>query len=106
MKSAYPCDHFLAIRDVKPSSPDGCEECLRIGSPWVHLRVCLTCGHVGCCDDSPLRHATAHFHGTGHPVMKSFEPGETWGWCYADEAVYDPVPGPATRRHIAPPKAR
>ncbi|HEX7605170.1 MAG TPA: UBP-type zinc finger domain-containing protein [Usitatibacter sp.] len=106
MKGDFPCDHFLAIRDVKPSSLEGCEECLRVGSPWVHLRVCLTCGHVGCCDDSPLRHATAHFHGTGHPVIKSFEPGETWGWCYADEAACDPVPGPSTRRHIAPPKAR
>src|SRR5450432_1096882 len=76
MSNPVPCPHFLEIRDVKPSSLEGCEECLRIGSPWVHLRVCLTCGHVGCCDDSPLRHATAHFGSTSHPVIKSFEPGE------------------------------
>jgi hypothetical protein len=97
------CRHFLAVHDVKPSSTRGCEECLAIGSPWVHLRVCLTCGHVGCCDDSPMRHATAHFRATQHPVIKSFEPGETWGWCYVDQAFEDPVPGPETRRHIAPP---
>jgi uncharacterized UBP type Zn finger protein len=106
MADPFPCAHFLAIRDVKPSSLEGCEECLRIGSPWVHLRTCLTCGHVGCCDSSPMRHATAHFHKTAHPVVKSFEPGETWGWCYADEAGHDPVPGPVTRRHIPPPRER
>ncbi|MGZ5047289.1 MAG: ubiquitin carboxyl-terminal hydrolase 14 [Usitatibacter sp.] len=98
-----PCRHFEEIHDVSPSPPDGCAECLRAGTPWVHLRVCLTCGHVGCCDDSPMRHASAHFDGTAHPVMKSYEPGETWGWCYVDEAALDPVPGPAARRHFAPP---
>jgi hypothetical protein len=103
MSTPLPCDHFVATHDVKPASLAGCEECLRVGSPWVHLRLCLTCGHVGCCDDSPLRHATAHFAGTSHPVIKSFEPGETWGWCYLDEVVHDPVPGPTPRHHIAPP---
>jgi uncharacterized UBP type Zn finger protein len=100
----YPCGHFREIREVTPATPLGCEECLAMKSEWVHLRVCLTCGHVGCCDDSPMRHATAHFHATQHPVIKSFEPGETWGWCYVDEADHDPVPGPSTRRHIAPPR--
>ena len=103
MSSPFPCRHFLAIGDVHPSSTAGCEECLKLGSPWVHLRICMSCGHVGCCDDSPLRHATAHFRKTRHPVMKSYEPGETWGWCYADEVAYDPVPGPSPRHHVAPP---
>ena len=106
MSSPYPCAHFLAIRDVEPASTMGCEDCLKVGSPWVHLRVCLTCGHVGCCDSSPLRHASAHARKASHPVVKSFEPGETWGWCYVDEVDYDPVPGPTPRRHIAPPGSR
>ena len=78
------CEHLEEIRDVTPSA-NGCEECLKIGSPWVHLRLCLTCGHVGCCDSSPNRHATKHFHATGHPIVRSFQPGENWAWCYADE---------------------
>lgn len=89
----YPCAHFSRAQPVTPSTPQGCEECLGGGTDWVHLRLCLTCGHVGCCDDSPMRHATAHFHATHHPVIKSFEPGETWGWCYVDEVMHDPVPG-------------
>ena len=100
------CSHILAIEDVTPSSTRGCEECLKVGSPWVHLRLCLTCGNVGCCDDSPLKHATAHFHETSHPVIKSFEPGEDWGWCYVDKVMYDVVPGPSPRHHIAPPARR
>jgi uncharacterized UBP type Zn finger protein len=63
----------------------GCEDCLKIGGKWVHLRICLTCGHVGCCDSSPHRHATAHFHATKHPVITSGEAGETWAYCYADD---------------------
>ena len=106
MSIPLPCPHFSEIREVVPSSTKGCEECLKVGSPWVHLRICLTCGHVGCCDDSPLKHATAHFHKSKHPVMKSFEPDEAWGWCYVDEVMYEPVPGPAPRRHIAPPMKR
>jgi Zn-finger in ubiquitin-hydrolases and other protein len=93
-----PCAHIKLIADVTASA-DGCEDCLAIGSDWVHLRLCLICGHVGCCDDSPNRHATAHFHATGHPVMRSHEPGEDWGWCYVDELMYDPMPAAATRRH-------
>jgi len=66
---------------------DGCEECLQARDEWVHLRLCLTCGHVGCCDDSENKHATAHFHLTGHPVIESLEPGEGWRWCYVDEVL-------------------
>ena len=76
------------IRDVTPSAL-GCEECLKIGSQWVHLRLCRTCGHVGCCDASPNRHATKHFHATGHPVIEGYDPPEGWGWCYVDEVVLD-----------------
>jgi len=82
------CSHLHTIRPVTPSA-QGCEECLAMGSEWVHLRLCLTCGHVGCCDDSANRHATKHFQSSGHPVMQSFEPGETWKWCYVDEV---PIP--------------
>jgi uncharacterized UBP type Zn finger protein len=80
-----PDPHLSAVRPVTPSAP-GCEDCLRIGSFWVHLRLCLTCGHVGCCDSSPNRHARAHFHTTAHPIIQSFEPGEDWRWCYVHEA--------------------
>jgi hypothetical protein len=79
--------HLVLVRDdVVPRSPEGCEECLRIGSPWVHLRLCLTCGHVGCCDSSPNKHARHHAGLVGHPIVRSFEPGEDWRWCYVDEA--------------------
>ena len=78
------CKHLGQIRDVTPSA-DGCEDCLQIGATWVHLRLCLECGHVGCCDSSPNRHATKHFHKARHPIVRSFEPGETWRWCYVDE---------------------
>jgi hypothetical protein len=64
---------------------DGCEDCLREGSKWLHLRICLSCGHVGCCDDSPRAHATAHAGASGHPIIRSLEPGEGWSWCYVDE---------------------
>lgn len=76
----------IALHRTGPVHPSGhgCEECLAKGGQWVHLRLCLTCGHVGCCDDSPGRHATRHFHSTRHPVIKSFEPGEDWAWCYKD----------------------
>lgn len=84
-----PCTHLHTIRDVAPSAP-GCEDCLRMGATWVHLRLCLTCGHVGCCDQSPNKHATAHFHGERHPLIKSFEPGEQWLWCYVDEVMMEP----------------
>ena len=78
------CTHLDQIRDVTPSA-DGCEDCLKTGDRWVHLRECLVCGHVGCCDSSKNRHATAHFHATQHPIVQSVEPGENWRWCYVDE---------------------
>lgn len=85
--ASAPCRHLEeASTDVTPRS-DGCEECLLEGTRWVHLRLCLTCGHVGCCDSSPRRHASAHFHRSGHPVIRSHEPGEAWRWCYVDELV-------------------
>jgi uncharacterized UBP type Zn finger protein len=86
------CAHLSQIKAVNPNTPDGCEECLKTGSWWVHLRLCLTCGHVGCCDSSPNKHATKHFRGTSHPIVKSFEPGEDWGWCYADQLMFEPAP--------------
>ena len=92
------CSHVDGIRDVAPRTPQGCEECLRTGDPWVHLRLCTTCGHVGCCDSSPNRHATRHFRETGHPVVRSLEPGEDWGWCYADQVELEPFPAAAPGR--------
>ena len=80
------CAHLDQVRDIAPRT-EGCEECLATGGRWVHLRMCRTCGHVGCCDSSPGRHATGHFRESGHPIMRSIEPGESWSWCYADEAV-------------------
>ena len=81
------CSHLDHIHDVRPSA-HGCEECLKMGDTWVHLRECLECGHVGCCDNSKNKHATAHFHQTRHPVMQSFQPGEHWKWCYIDEIMF------------------
>jgi hypothetical protein len=86
------CAHLDQVRSVRPATPNGCEECLKTGGWWVHLRVCLSCGHVGCCDSSPGTHATKHFHASGHPIVKSFEPGEGWGWCYADQVTLEPAP--------------
>lgn len=79
------CEHMVSAPVPEPDARTaGCEECLAIGQTWVHLRKCVTCGHVGCCDSSPGRHATRHFRDTGHPVMRSAEPGESWRWCYVD----------------------
>ena len=78
------CTHLDTLNDVQPSD-DGCYECLAAGGRWVHLRMCLACGQVGCCDSSPRRHAERHFDVTGHPVMRSVEPGESWRWCYQDQ---------------------
>jgi uncharacterized UBP type Zn finger protein len=80
------CPHLEAAVDHAPNS-EGCEECLKLGDVWVHLRLCLTCGHVGCCDSSKNTHATKHFHATKHPVIRSFQPGEIWRWCYVDEVM-------------------
>ena len=82
------CAHLDQIRDVKPSAP-GCEECLKMKDRWVHLRMCLTCGHVGCCDSSKNKHATKHFKATTHLIIRSFEPGEDWRWCYVDEVMME-----------------
>ncbi len=84
------CNHLDGLEPIAPRT-SGCEECLRLGMRWVHLRLCLSCGHVGCCDSSPGRHATRHAQMAGHPVAASFQPGERWGWCYVDE-VELPVP--------------
>ena len=94
--SVAQCAHLGEVRDVRPRTPRGCEECLRIGSTWVHLRLCLECGHVGCCDDSINKHATGHFHATRHPIIRSFERGEDWGWCFVDELFLEPAPRPTT----------
>ncbi len=86
-----PCKHILkADKTLKPKTPEGCEECLKIGDTWVHLRLCLTCGHVGCCDSSKNKHATKHFQATKHPVIKSFQPDENWMWCFVDEVMAEP----------------
>ncbi len=80
------CTHLdqVVIRQL-PETVDGCEDCLLTGDPWLHLRICLECGHVGCCDDSPNRHASAHAHVSAHPIIRSLEPGEGWSWCFLDE---------------------
>ena len=84
-----PCEHLDVVREVTPSA-NGCEDCLRAGGRWMHLRLCMTCGHVGCCDSSPNRHATAHWRShSDHPVVRSFEPGEDWWWCYEDDILFD-----------------
>ena len=90
------CIHLDEIRDVTPSA-DGCEDCLKIGSTWVHLRLCMICGHVGCCDNSPNRHASKHFAATGHPIIRSFEPGEEWGYCFVDDMMFETLPRAETR---------
>ncbi|GAB2961914.1 UBP-type zinc finger domain-containing protein [Micromonospora polyrhachis] len=82
------CVHLVEASSPLSRTAEGCQECLEIGSrEWVHLRECLTCGQVGCCDSSAYRHATGHFHRTGHPVMRSVQPGESWRWCYVDEEI-------------------
>jgi len=82
------CEHIKEVKDLKPSERV-CEDCIKTGDRWVHLRICLTCGHVGCCDSSKNKHATKHFHASSHPMVRSIEPGETWGWCYVDQVEYD-----------------
>jgi len=99
----YDCEHLELsanrLDGVLPSSK-GCKECLESGGEWVHLRLCLTCGHVGCCDNSPNRHATAHYHASGHPVIRSFEPEENWGYCYPHDLFVEHLPA---RPHEAAP---
>ncbi|MFI5255513.1 MAG: UBP-type zinc finger domain-containing protein [Candidatus Limnocylindrales bacterium] len=84
------CSHLDLIDPTAVPSADGCEDCLRIGGQWVHLRMCLICGHAGCCDESPNRHATAHVNATGHPLIRSMEPGEDWAYCYPDDVFLEP----------------
>jgi uncharacterized UBP type Zn finger protein len=81
------CTHIDQIRDVSPEA-NGCVDCLAIGDRWVHLRLCMSCGHVGCCDSSKNKHASAHAQATDHPIVESFEPGEDWFWCYVDEEAF------------------
>ncbi|MDQ2700461.1 MAG: UBP-type zinc finger domain-containing protein [Actinomycetota bacterium] len=82
------CTHLDHVKITQlPESVDGCEDCLRQGTQWVHLRICLECGHIGCCDSSPERHATRHHGETAHPLVRSLEPGEEWSWCFKDEVA-------------------
>lgn len=91
------CEHFSEIHDVEARA-NGCEECIALGAAWTALRVCLSCGHVGCCEDSKYAHALAHFNASGHPMIASLERGETWGWCYVHRRYFDPMPGPLPKR--------
>jgi uncharacterized UBP type Zn finger protein len=93
-----PCAHLDTVSEVEPSS-EGCEDCLLIGGRWVHLRMCMSCGHVGCCDNSPNRHATAHWHGTEHPIVRSYEPGENWWWCYPEDFGFEIEGAPPAPSH-------
>lgn len=92
------CTHLGMIRpNIRPHTR-GCEECLALGDEWVHLRMCLSCGHVGCCDDSKNKHATKHFRRVAHPLIRSIEPGEEWGWCYLDQVFLESVPDSPSAR--------
>ncbi len=82
------CTHIDQIHNVKPKTK-GCEECLKMGDSWVHLRLCLSCGHVGCCDSSKNKHASKHYRAVKHPIVRSIEPGENWMWCYVDELMFE-----------------
>ena len=95
------CPHVAHVANVIPATR-GCQECLNTGTAWLHLRLCRSCGHVGCCDQSPGRHATAHFHATHHPIIEGYDPPEGWGWCYVDEIFLElpnqtPQVGPIPR---------
>jgi len=86
---AKSCTHLGEIDTAAAPSSPGCEDCLAMGGRWLHLRMCRECGHIGCCDSSPNKHATAHFKSTGHPLVSSYEPGESWLWCYDDEVAFE-----------------
>ena len=97
--SATTCTHLDTVEDVTPSG-DGCQECLQTGGRWVHLRLCMSCGHIGCCDNSPGRHATGHWKAhAGHPLIRSYEPGEDWWWCYADDLFFEVEGAPPAPSH-------
>ena len=91
---AQRCEHFADVRPIEPHAK-GCEECLAIGSKWTELRVCLTCGHVGCCEDSKHAHALQHFKSSGHPIIAPLEGDPSWTWCYVDRRYFDPMPDAA-----------
>lgn len=99
---AYPCSHLTdaarKLGSLKPSG-EGCVECLQTGGRWVHLRLCVECGHVGCCDQSPGRHATRHYATTQHPVILSYQPGETWGYCYPDDVAVEELRPESPAQH-------
>ena len=95
---ATTCSHLDQVIEVDPRT-DGCEECLAGGGRWVHLRMCMSCGHIGCCDSSPGRHATSHHRQTTHPLVRSFEPGEEWWWCYPDEMAFEIDGSPPAPSH-------
>jgi hypothetical protein len=88
------CNHLDTVHDVAPHAT-GCEDCLQTGDTWLHLRVCMNCGHVGCCDSSKNKHASEHAHAANHPIVQSFEPGEDWWWCYVDQVVFVPDGAPS-----------
>ena len=96
--SGTDCTHMERVAEVTPSS-DGCEECQKIGGVWQHLRICMSCGRVGCCDNSPNRHATAHFLSSSHPLIRSYEPGQDWWWCYVDEIGFEVDGAPPAPSH-------
>ena len=86
------CKHLKDLKPMQPRSEGGCEECLKLGDTWVHLRLCMSCGHVGCCDSSKNKHATKHNRATHHPIIRSLEPGEEWGFCYPDDEFFETLP--------------
>jgi uncharacterized UBP type Zn finger protein len=94
------CTHLdqIELREL-PAEVDGCEDCLRTGGKWLHLRICLKCGHVGCCDNSPGRHATAHYRSIAHPLIRSYEPGEDWYFCYVDDLAFELAGAPPAPSH-------
>jgi uncharacterized UBP type Zn finger protein len=97
---ATTCTHVDSVPiEAVPNTPQGCEECLAVGGRWVHLRLCMSCGHVGCCDNSPGKHATHHFRTGGHPIIRSYEPGEDWWYCYVDEIAFDVDGAPPSLSH-------
>ncbi|HZV72749.1 MAG TPA: UBP-type zinc finger domain-containing protein [Conexibacter sp.] len=89
MEPTAGCTHLDQVQVLEPpAAVPGCPQCLAVGDTWVHLRMCQTCGQIGCCDNSPNRHATAHYEATGHPILRSIEPGEDWSWCYEDQLMF------------------
>ena len=97
--TAAPCEHVGELDLTLAPTSDGCETCLREGTTWVSLRMCQSCGHVGCCDSSPNRHATAHAGSSGHPVVRSFEPDENWFYCYPEQVLFEVEAAPSAPSH-------